>query len=189
MRRRTFPSQAGSVRGGGAPRLVGQKFDCADDVAVLDGAALVGIVPIERLLASNADARIADVMDSDPPVVTPGVDQELVAWKMVERAESSMPVVDAEGRFAGLIPPHRMLGVLLAEHDEDLARLGGYLAGTSRSPSSGGTGPAQALASSAVALDWTAGGNGVGGHRRRVRESAREKGVAGVLPPRGGLHG
>ena len=89
-------------------------------------------------------------MDSDPPVVTPGVDQELVAWKMVERAESSMPVVDAEGRFAGLIPPHRMLGVLLAEHDEDLARLGGYLA-TSRLAEQRRNRSAQALASSAVA--------------------------------------
>jgi magnesium transporter len=43
-----------------------------------------------------------------------------------------MAVVDAQGRFAGLIPPDRMLAVLLAEHDEDLARLGGYLAGTAQ---------------------------------------------------------
>ena len=37
-------------------------------------------------------------------------------------------VVDAEGRFLGLVPPTRLLAVLLAEHDEDLARLGGFLA-------------------------------------------------------------
>jgi magnesium transporter len=51
---------------------------------------------------------------------------------MVNRGESSIAVVDADGRFVGLIPPHRMLAVLLAEHDEDLARLGGYLAGTAQ---------------------------------------------------------
>jgi len=55
-----------------------------------------------------------------------------VAWRTVERGESSIAVVDGDVRFAGLIPPNRMLGVRLAEDDEDLVRFGGYLAGTSR---------------------------------------------------------
>jgi magnesium transporter len=123
------PAQAvGEVRTG----LAGQVYECADDIAVLDGAALVGVVPIERLLGTPAEVRIQDVMDSDPPVVAPGEDQEVAAWKMVNRGESSIAVVDGAGRFLGLIPPHRMLSVLLAEHDEDLARLGGYLAGTAQ---------------------------------------------------------
>jgi len=71
-------------------------------------------------------------MDPDPPVVSPGVDQESVAWEVVRRGESSVAVVDEAGRFAGLVPPHRMLRVLLMEHDEDVARLGGYLASTKR---------------------------------------------------------
>ena len=37
-----------------------------------------------------------------------------------------------QGEFVGLVPPHRMVGVLLTEHDEDVARLGGYLASTQR---------------------------------------------------------
>jgi magnesium transporter len=112
--------------------LAGESYDCAEDVAVLDGPTLVGVVPIERLLAAQPDARIADVMDRDPPVVAPGADQEVAAWSMVNRGESSIAVVDAGGRFVGLIPPHRMLAVLLAEHDEDLARLGGYMAGSAQ---------------------------------------------------------
>jgi magnesium transporter len=112
--------------------LEGQAFDCAEYVAVLDELRPVGVVSIERLLAAGAGTRIGDVMDADPPVVAPGVDQEVVAWKMVRQGESSVAVVDADGRFVGLIPAYRMLGVLLAEHDEDLARLGGYLAGTRR---------------------------------------------------------
>jgi magnesium transporter len=112
--------------------LVGQAYDCADDVAVLDGRVLAGVLPIERLLGAPADARVADVMDADPPVVAPGTDQEVAAWSMVRRGESSIAVVDRDGRFVGLIPPHRMLSVLLAEHDEDLARLGGYMAGSAR---------------------------------------------------------
>jgi magnesium transporter len=110
--------------------MAGTAYDCADDVAVLEGRRLVGIVPIERLMAAEPGARIATLMDADPPVVTPQADQEAVAWKMVERDESSVAVVDNRGEFAGLVPPHRMLAVLLAEHDEDVARLGGYLAST-----------------------------------------------------------
>jgi magnesium transporter len=51
---------------------------------------------------------------------------------MCHRGEASLGVVDAEGRFQGLIPPQRMLAVLLAEHDEDLARIGGFLSGSGR---------------------------------------------------------
>jgi magnesium transporter len=112
--------------------LLGARFDCADDVAVLDGRSLSGVLPIERLLAADEHVRVGDVMDADPPIVALGADQETVAWEMVRRGESSVAVVDAAGHFAGLVPPHRMIGILLAEHDEDVARLGGYLASTRR---------------------------------------------------------
>ena len=47
----------------------------------------------------------------------------------------SVAVVDAEGRFLGLVPPTRLLQILELEHEEDLARLGGFLAGLgSRGP-------------------------------------------------------
>jgi magnesium transporter len=55
------------------------------------------------------------------------VDQESAAWTAVRHGETSLAVADVDGRFLGLIPPHRLLGVLLAEHAEDMARLGGYL--------------------------------------------------------------
>jgi len=118
--------RAGAVRAG----LFGNAFDCADDIAVLDDGDLVGLVPIELLLAAAQDAPIASIMDADPPVLAPGVDQELVAHEMVRRGESSVAVVHADGTFAGLISPHQMLSVLLLEHDEDLARIGGITAGT-----------------------------------------------------------
>ena len=37
---------------------------------------------------------------------------------MIERGQASIAVVDAEGRFAGLISPHAMVSALLAEHDK-----------------------------------------------------------------------
>jgi magnesium transporter len=107
---------------GEAPR-----FETAADVAVLEEGRLVGLIPIEDLLAAPGLATAASLMDDDPPVVRPGLDQEAVAARAVTRGESSLAVVDEEGRFLGLIAPHRMLGVLLEEHREDLARLSGFL--------------------------------------------------------------
>jgi len=112
--------------------LIGHEFDSIEDIAVIESGRVVGLVPAERLLAADADAQIADVMDADPPVIGPHTDHEHAAHHMAEHHEASLPVVDTDGRFLGLIPPYRMLGVLLSEHDEDLARLGGYLAGTER---------------------------------------------------------
>ena len=53
----------------------------------------------------------------------------LAAHRLIGRHESSLVVVDPAGRFRGLVPPSRMLPVLLSAHERDLARLGGYLAG------------------------------------------------------------
>lgn len=119
---------AAEVRGG----LVGADFEYVEVVAVLDGEVLVGLVALERLLAADAGSRVRELMDPDPPRVAPDTDQEAAAWRMVAHRESSLAVVDEDGRFGGLIPPYRMLAALLAEHDEDLARLGGYLAGARR---------------------------------------------------------
>ena len=49
----------------------------------------------------------------------------------VRHGESGLAVVDHDGQFVGLIPPQRILSVLLEEHHEDLARLGGFLRSTS----------------------------------------------------------
>lgn len=110
--------------------LAGRRFECASHVVVCDGARFLGILPIEDLLAAPADARAGDLMDGDAPVVAPGVDQEIAAWQAVRHRESALSVVDTDGRFVGIIPPHRLLAVLLTEHEEDLSRLGGFLKST-----------------------------------------------------------
>jgi magnesium transporter len=123
------PGQAArEVRDG----LTGKSFDYAGEIAVVQAGRLVGIVAIERLLEADDSVPMAELADPEPPVVAPDLPQEAVAWRMVKRGESAVGVVGADGHFKGLIPAHRMVGALLAEHDEDLARLGGYLASTRR---------------------------------------------------------
>jgi magnesium transporter len=125
---RAVPVAAASDRAGDVRRaLSGHRFDSAADVAVCEGSRLLGLVTIERLLAARDDEVLSDLMDDTPPIVAPGLDQERAAWRAVQHDESSVAVVDGDGRFAGLIPPQRLLAVLLEEHDEDMARLGGFL--------------------------------------------------------------
>jgi magnesium transporter len=111
-------------------RLTGRRFESVHEIAVLRDGALVGLVRIEDVLAADGEVPASKLMDPDPPRIAPGVDQEVAAWQAVQHREGSLAVVDAGGRFLGLIPPHRMLEVLLREHDEDLARLGGFLRGS-----------------------------------------------------------
>lgn len=120
--------RAGDLRAG----LAGQRLESAREAAVLVDGRLVGVVAIEALLAAPANTPVEAIMDDDPPTVSPGLAQERAAWQMVQRGEASLAVVEDDGRFVGFIPPHRLLAALLTEHDEDLARLGGYLASTQR---------------------------------------------------------
>ena len=103
-------------------RMRGVRFDSAGVVAVCSGPQLVGLVTIERLLAAPGQVAVTAVMDAQPPVVMPGVDQEHAAWLAAQRAESGLAVVDEKGHFIGLIPPQRLSAILLEEHDEDLVR-------------------------------------------------------------------
>ena len=107
--------------------LEGVHFESVAHVGVCDDGKLIGVLRVEELFSALPDVRVGEVMDADPPVVAPGVDQEKAAWKAVQHGESALAVVDNGGRFIGFIPPDRLLAVLLHEHDEDLARLGGFL--------------------------------------------------------------
>jgi magnesium transporter len=106
--------------------LWGRRFETAAAVAVIDHGQLLGIVRMEDLIAAPEHSPVIEVMDRNPPVVGPGIDQEKAAWKAVRHGETTLSVVDEEGTFKGFIPPPRILSVLLWEHDEDLARLGGF---------------------------------------------------------------
>ncbi len=98
---------------------------CATDDAA--ACRLLGLISLEKVLSAAPTALARDLMDTDPPVVLPGLKQEEAAWRAAHHGRSSLAVVDPDGVFRGLVPPARLLTVLLTEHDQDLARLGGFL--------------------------------------------------------------
>src|SRR5687767_2520633 len=111
--------------------LDGRRYESASHLIVCEQSRFLGIVTIEDVLGARPDVTVASLMDRDAPVVSPGVDQEVAAWKAVQHGESALAVVDENGGFVGVIPPDRLVAVLLAEHEEDLSRLGGFLTSTS----------------------------------------------------------
>jgi magnesium transporter len=109
--------------------LVGRRWDCASHLVVCEGERFLGVIPIESLVAAPGHRLLHGLIDPRPPAVGPGTDREVAAWTAMRRGETALAVVDAEGRFVGLIPPHRLMAVGAAEHEEDLSRLGGFIHG------------------------------------------------------------
>lgn len=111
-------------------RIRGRTFRSVAIVAVCDGPRLAGVITVENLLAADPQSLVETVMDADPPTVTGHQDQERAVWQALRHSEAGLAVVDGDRRWLGVIPPQRLLSMLLEEHDEDIARLSGYLAST-----------------------------------------------------------
>ena len=122
-------SSVGEVRAALTDRETGSH----NDVVVVDeDDRVVGLLDLRRLLAAPDDALVSEVMNEDPPLALSDGDPNIAAHLMVERGDPSVIIADASGRFHGLVPPQAMISILLREHDEDLARVGGYVAGADR---------------------------------------------------------
>lgn len=123
----------GSERDSAGPTLRALERHELEDVrkvVVLDHQRPVGLVSIERLLVAEPEATLGSLMTADFPQVTFDTDEEQAAHALVESSDGCLVVVGPGGGFAGLVFSDQMLPVLLSEHEEDMARLGGYLAGS-----------------------------------------------------------
>ncbi|MDF0602045.1 magnesium transporter [Psychromarinibacter sp. C21-152] len=105
--------------------LRGQAFRSADTVFVVDADGhLEGIVRINDLFAATAE-RIGEIMEPEHEAVRADDDQEEIAALAIRLGMIAVPVVDAEGRLIGAVPPEALFRILRDEHMEDLQRLAG----------------------------------------------------------------
>ena len=125
--RATPSSLAGDVR----ETLAGRAFDSAVDIAVCEKERLVGLVRLEHLLAADPQTPLRALLE---PAVTlaQGGDEEVAATALAHAGRRSIALVDEQTCFRGLVPPEQTLALLAREHEEDIARLGGFLARSSR---------------------------------------------------------
>jgi magnesium transporter len=96
-------------------------------IVVCDAGKFVGLIRIESLLTAPEHNVALEIMDRQSPRVGPGTDREIAAWTATQHGEAALALVNETGDFIGLIPPYELLRILLTEHEEDLARIGGYL--------------------------------------------------------------
>jgi magnesium transporter len=105
--------------------LRGKKFECADTVFVTDDEGrLEGIVRINDLLAEN-DCEIGEIMEPEHEAVRIDDDQEQIAMLALDLNMIAVPVVSADNKLIGAVPPEALFGILRAEHMEDLQLLAG----------------------------------------------------------------
>jgi magnesium transporter len=80
-------------------------------------------VPVERLLEAGPSTWL---VDPAPCSVAPGTPAEHAAHLAARAGARSLWVTGDAGQVLGIVPPERLAEVLVHEHDEDLARMGGY---------------------------------------------------------------
>ena len=85
----------------------------------------VSYVTLGRLMSSKRDVRLADITEDSFRTFTVDEDEGDVAYAFNQYHLISAPVLDAEGRLAGVITIDDAMAVLDEEHEEDVFRLAG----------------------------------------------------------------
>lgn len=96
------------------------------DVVVVDpGMKPIGKIPLSRLLGARRPQSLEGVMDRDFRALRAEEPQEDVAYAFNQYHLVSAPVVDADGRLAGVITIDDAMAALQEEAEEDVRRLAG----------------------------------------------------------------
>ena len=109
-----------------------QRDGVIDHIAVCRDERLEGIVRAADLVGAEPATPIASLMRPAAVSVSAATSAERAAWLAAHAGAEVVAVNDDDGRFLGLLPSSRFLSLLVQEHEIDLARLGGFLRGTTK---------------------------------------------------------
>ena len=84
---------------------------------------LLGIVTAKKLLLSDLDTVLSDIMDENVISVNTHDDKEDVALKFDKYGFIAMPVVDNEHRLVGIVTVDDAISVMMEESEEDFAKM------------------------------------------------------------------
>ena len=86
---------------------------------------LIGVIPLRALIRAPASATIESIMREGVVAVPATADQEELAEMVARYDYYSIPVVDDNGRFLGVVTVDDVLDIVADEATEDIQRLGG----------------------------------------------------------------
>ena len=84
---------------------------------------LEGVISIRKLILSDDDVLIGDIMDKDVIYINTSDDQEKIAMLFKKYDFISMPVVDKERRLVGIITVDDVVDIIDQENTEDFQRM------------------------------------------------------------------
>lgn len=85
----------------------------------------IGTVALNKIVRSDREKMISEIMEEDPAVVPVDTDQEEVAYLFRQYDLTSMGVIDGDGRLIGMITVDDVVDVIEEEAEEDLMRMAG----------------------------------------------------------------
>ena len=95
------------------------------DIFLMDNEQYpVGTVPLGRIIRSNRNVKLFEIMRKHIKIIPVSMDQEEVAFLFRQRDLMSAPVVD-NGVLVGTITVDDIVDVIHEEHEEDIMRLAG----------------------------------------------------------------
>lgn len=88
-----------------------------------DKRHLIGVVTAKKLLISELDTPISEIMQTNVLSVITTDNREYVAEKLSRYGLIALPVVDAENRLVGIVTVDDAMQVLREEREEDFAKM------------------------------------------------------------------
>ena len=95
--------------------------------AVDDEGRLVGCLDAKLLLTKPRNARLADFVERVKVHIEPTRDRDEAARLAIAYDLPEAPVVDASGRFLGVVTLDDLLDIVVSEFSEDLLKYGGFI--------------------------------------------------------------
>ena len=111
-------------------RRVGLDSETINVCYVLDARReLVGTVDLRKLLLSEGEDFIGDIMNENVISVNTLMDQEQVAEQFKKYDFTAMPVVDNENRLVGIITVDDIMDIMVEETTEDMEKMAAIVPG------------------------------------------------------------
>ena len=105
-------------------RLMGDAAEEVHSLPVINGeGVLIGTVKPVRLALARPNSTVADIMDRDLTAVSASADEELAIQLIGRFKVSDLPVVEDDGRLAGLIHAEDAVEVVQENATEDMFRM------------------------------------------------------------------
>lgn len=100
--------------------------EMTDSIWVVDrNDNLVGVLPLRKLLVSDPDLTVQDIMDTDFEAIPVTMNQQEVAHKFARMDWVSAPVVDEHGKLLGRITIDDIVDVIREESDHEIKSMAG----------------------------------------------------------------